>query len=119
MNLYFPTLLRRQKWHYTERNLKIGDVCVMKDSNAVRGEWRRCRVSDVFPDQQGDVRNVKVILPRSQPQGSKKYRSDTARGEVDRHVSNLIVIVPNDDDKSDDEEDKNISDQAELEKARE
>ena len=51
-----------------------------------------------------------------QPQGSKKYRSDTARGEVDRHVSNLIVIVPNDDDKSDDDEDKNIS-EAELEKA--
>ena len=111
-NVYFPTLLRRQKWHHAERNLKVGDVCVMKDSNVVRGEWRKCRVSAVFPDNQGHVRNVKVILPRSQTEGSTKYRSDTARGEVDRHVSNLIVIVPNDEDEGQDEADKG---QAELE----
>ena len=25
-DLYFPTLLRRQKWHHKERNMNIGDV---------------------------------------------------------------------------------------------
>lgn len=117
MNLYFPTLLRRQKWHFKERNLKIGDVCVMKDSNALRGDWKRCRVSAVSPDKQGNVRNVKVLLPRKpQPKGPKNYRSDIARGEVDRHVSNLIVIVPNDDDTNDDNND-DVSEEVELEKA--
>ena len=53
-----------------------------------------CRVSQVFPDNQNRVRNVKVMLPRSGQDSSTKYRADTARGEVDRHVSNLIVIVP-------------------------
>ena len=47
-NLYFPTLLRRQKWHHLERNLCIGDVCIVKDRNALRGEWKHARVSDVF-----------------------------------------------------------------------
>ena len=92
--LYFPTLLQRPKWHFEERNMRIGDVCLLKDSNAVRGEWRMCRVSQVFPDNQNRVRNVKVMLPRSGQDSSTKYRADTARGEVDRHVSNLIVIVP-------------------------
>ena len=84
----------------------------MKDSNVMRGEWRMCRVSAVFPDSKGHVRNVKVMLPRSQPEGSTRYRSDTARSEVDRHVSNLIVIVPNDEDEDQEEVDK---EQAELE----
>ena len=38
---YFPTLLRRAKWHHTQRNLCVGDVCILRDSNALR------RVEDV------------------------------------------------------------------------
>ena len=60
-----------------------------------------CRVSQVFPDNQNRVRNVKVMLPRSGQDGSTKYRADTVRGEVDRHVSNLIVIVPMEENKHD------------------
>jgi len=36
--LYFPTLLIRQKWHTEKRNLCVGDVCVLRDSNCLRGE---------------------------------------------------------------------------------
>ena len=93
INLCFPTLLRRQKWHNTKRNLRVGDVCLLKDSNAMRGEWRLCRVSEVMPDEDKIVRNVKVEMLRSQPDGSSKYQLGAARSEVDRHVSNLIVIV--------------------------
>ena len=57
-----------------------------------------CRVSQTYPDDQGRVRNVKVMLPRSLQDGSKNYRADTVRGEVDRHVGNLIVIVPKEDE---------------------
>ena len=92
-NLYFPTLLKRQKWHNTKRSLKVGDVCLLKDSNAMRGDWRMCRVSEVMPDEEKIVRNVKVEMPRSQPDGSKKYKLGAARSEVTRHVSNLITIM--------------------------
>ena len=100
-NLYFPTLLRRQKWHYKERDLKCGDICVMKDSNAVRGEWKMCKVIESFPDENNVVRNVKVVLPPpSLDDGSKVYKKGVAMIEVMRHVSNLIVIVPNDDEEN-------------------
>ena len=78
-NLYLPTLLKRQKWHNTKRSLKVGDVCLLKDSNAMRGDWRMCRVSEVMPDEEKIVRNVKVEMPRSQPDGSKKYKLGAAR----------------------------------------
>ena len=60
---YFPTLILRQKWHHEERNLTIGDVCMVRDSNALRGEWKICRVKEVYPDQEGKVRNVLVVTP--------------------------------------------------------
>ena len=98
-NLYFPTLLRRQKWHYKERNLKCGDICVMKDSNAVRGEWKLCKVAETYPDENNVVRNVKVLMPPPNlTDGSKDYKKGIAMIEVKRHVSNLIVIVPNEND---------------------
>ena len=93
---YFPTLLRRQKWHYKERNVQVGDICVLKDSNALRGEWRLCIVEEVYPDENKVVRNVAVKTPPpSLLDGSREYKKGMAMNTLKRHVSNLIVIVPN------------------------
>ena len=69
-------------------------MCVLKDSNALRGEWRMCRVIEVYPDDTNVVRNVKVILPPPSLDGSREYKKGLEKSEVKRHVSNLIVIVP-------------------------
>ena len=37
---YFPSLLIRQKWHVQRRNLRINDVCLLRDPDVFRGEWR-------------------------------------------------------------------------------
>ena len=95
MRSYFPTLLRREKWHYLKRNLSVGDVCLLRDSNALRGDYRMCQVIRVFPDDDGMVRNVEVKVSAKED-GSKKFKSQPL-SVVKRHVSNLIVIVPSDD----------------------
>ena len=89
---YFPTLLIRKKWHHRQRNLQKGDICLLQDANQVRGEFRRCKVSEVFPDKHGVVRNVEVLVAQKQnglqsyhPQGLSRLR---------RHVNNLILILP-------------------------
>lgn len=94
MRSYFPTLLRREKWHYLKRNLSVGDVCLLRDSNALRGDYRMCQVIRVFPDDDGMVRNVEVKVSAKED-GSKKFKSQPL-SVVKRHVSNLIVIVPAD-----------------------
>ena len=58
--LFFPTLIIRQKWHHQKRNLCVGDICKLKDSNAIRGDWRICEVVKGYPDAQNVVRNVDV-----------------------------------------------------------
>ena len=89
---YFPTLLVRRKWHYRQRNLKVGDLCFMKDSNEHRGQFRRCKVVRVFPDRHGVVRNVEVLVTNRQ-NGSGPYFPQTL-SRLKRHVSNLVVIRP-------------------------
>ena len=58
---YFPSLLVRKKWHHKQRNIQVGDICFLQDSNQIRGDFRKCRVSAVYPDKEGVVRNVEVL----------------------------------------------------------
>ena len=91
-SLYFPTLLVRKKWHHWNRNMKVGDICMLQDPNNFRNEWRLCKVSDTFPDKHGVIRNVEVsVAPKCD--GSKVYKPQAVT-KLKRHVSNLIVVVP-------------------------
>ena len=76
MKIYFPSLLVRQKWHTEKRNVMVNDVCLLKDSNAFRGEWRLCRVSEVYPDDHDRVRNVQIMVKARQG-GSTDYTSQS------------------------------------------
>ena len=92
MKIYFPTLLIRQKWHTERRNLSVGDVCLLRDANSIRGEWRLCSVSQVYPDDHGRVRNVQVKV--SSKQDSSIHYRPGAPNYLNRHVCNLILLVP-------------------------
>ncbi|XP_062567165.1 uncharacterized protein LOC134229426 [Saccostrea cucullata] len=57
---YLPLLQERQKWHELKRNLKVGDVVLVVDSNAPRNSWPMGVVREIIPDRFGLVRQVKV-----------------------------------------------------------
>ena len=57
---FLSTLNTRKKWREAKDNLKVGDVVLVVDQNAPRGEWRLGRVEEVFPGQDGQVRVVQV-----------------------------------------------------------
>ena len=97
--LYLPSLIVRQKWHHQRRNLAVGDICLLKDSNSLRGDWRICRVVQTMPDSKGTVRNVRVNVA-SRYDGGLSYNFQKPY-TLSRHVSNLIVIVPIDIDETD------------------
>ena len=90
-SVYFPSLLVRQKWHVETRNMRIGDICILSDKNALRGEWRLAKVADIYPDAKGRVRNVEVMVCSTD--GKPKYKPKCPQ-LLKRHVSNLMVIVP-------------------------
>jgi hypothetical protein len=42
------------------RNLQVGDVGTYVEENAARGKWTLVRVFEVYPGQDGRIRNVKL-----------------------------------------------------------
>ncbi|XP_063603426.1 uncharacterized protein LOC134779294 [Penaeus indicus] len=88
---YFPSMLIRQKWHTAKRNVKVGDVVLVQDSNIVRGTWKLAQVIRADPGRDGIVREVdlryKII------KDGKGYY-----GEADkimcRSVHRLVMLLP-------------------------
>ena len=87
----------QQKWHTKKRNVRVGDVVLIQDSNQVRGTWKLGKVSKVYPGDDARVRivDIKYKNPR-QGEPVDKYEG---RGYVtmQRAVHRLIVLVQVDD----------------------
>ena len=88
---YFYTLIIRQQWYTEVRNLKEGDIVIVRNANQIRGKWQMAMVIDAQPGKDGRVRDVTV-----------KYKNNnsgrTYDGSVDvtikRSVHNLVLILP-------------------------
>ena len=55
-----PTLVPCRRWKQIHKNVKIGDVVMMKYAGNINDEYRLARVLEVYPDSKGLVRTVKV-----------------------------------------------------------
>ena len=75
----FPNLIPRKKWTAERRNVRVDDIVVMEDANAVRGSWTIGRIVNVYPGNDGRIRNVKV---------------KTASSEYQRPITKIAVIYP-------------------------
>ena len=74
-----PSLVPRKKWNAERRNVAVNDFVIMADSNAVRGRWSAGKILQVFPGEDGLVRNVQV---------------KTASGTYVRPITKICVIYP-------------------------
>jgi hypothetical protein len=75
----FPSLVPRKKWKVERRNVRVDDIVVIQDSNAVRGNWTAGRVVNVFPGKDGKICNLKV---------------KTATSYYERPTTKIAVIYP-------------------------
>ena len=55
-----PTLVPCKRWKDTRKNLKPGDIVMMKYAGQINDDYRLARVLEAFPDKKGLVRTVKV-----------------------------------------------------------
>ena len=60
MTEYVPGLMQRKKWNNDEKNLKLGDVVLVIESNQPHGQWLLGRVHAVRTAQDGVVHSVDV-----------------------------------------------------------
>ena len=55
---WVPSLIKRQKWAETQRNLRVGDIVMLISPESPRGTWPIARVFKVNPSPDGVVRSV-------------------------------------------------------------
>ena len=65
-------------------NLEVGDVVLVQDSNAVRGQWKMAIVEEVIKSDDNKV--CRVIVAHSTEGG--------ARSRIERPVRKLILLAP-------------------------
>ncbi|KAI5085501.1 hypothetical protein C0J45_2267, partial [Silurus meridionalis] len=62
---FLATLQSRSKWQKEQRNLKEGNVVLLKDAQAKRSEWPMALVTKTFTSSDGKVRTVKLRVARN------------------------------------------------------
>ena len=75
----FPLLVPRRKWNVDRRNVRVGDIVILADYNAVRGKWWLGRIVQVYSGDDGKVRTVRV---------------KTKCTEYMRPITKIVVLYP-------------------------
>ena len=88
---YLLSLQERRKWTRPLRNLRIGDVAMVKDLNISRNAWQLARVATVYPSRGDQVRKVQVALADSCLDKNRK-RSGPLR-YLERPVQKLVLLM--------------------------
>ena len=86
---YLLTLQERTKWNQPKRNIKVGNIVLVKDENS----WTMGCVISTEPDYQGFVRTVML-----KTQTTSKLR---------RPVTKLVVLLSVEEQNCDDDDDNN------------
>lgn len=80
---YLPTLQLCRKWTETKRDVKEGDIVLLKDNQATRNKWPMAKITAVSPGRDGRIREVELKVSE---QGSiKTFR---------RLISEVVLLLP-------------------------
>lgn len=83
---YLSTLQSRSKWQEEQRNLREGDVVLLKDAQSKRNEWPMALVTKTFPSSDKRVRTVELRVARN---GTIKTFL--------RPISETVLLMPTED----------------------
>ncbi|XP_047674529.1 uncharacterized protein LOC125145500 [Tachysurus fulvidraco] len=90
---YLANITFRQRWHSPKRNVRIGDIVIVKEEEIPRNEWRLGRVFDVCKDEDGLVRKVTIQI------GDRKLGKEGKRHNIlsilERPIHKLVVLIEN------------------------
>ncbi|XP_050063237.1 uncharacterized protein LOC126552565 [Aphis gossypii] len=90
---YLPQLQRRGRWIKVTRNIKVGDLCLLRQENLPPTKWALVRVQDVHPGPDGTVR---VVTLRN------------SSGNVFKRPVVKLSLLPTEEDESEEQADSSV-----------
>ena len=94
LQLFAPSLLYQHKWHSAHRDLQVGDVVLITDSNSLRGSYNLALVNDTHPGKDGRVRTVTLSYKNYKVGESVREYKGAKDVTVRRSVQRLVLISP-------------------------
>ena len=94
IQLFAPSLLYQSKWHSAQRDLQVGDVVLVSDSNTLRGTYSLGLVHATHPGKDGKVRTVTISYKNYKVGESIKEYKGAKDVLVRRSVQRLVLISP-------------------------
>jgi hypothetical protein len=92
--LYVPTFIAQSKWFREYRDLQVGDVVLVMESNILRKQYKLAKVHEVFPGTDGKVRRVSVCYKNYKVRGKSIEYTGAKDTIVNRSVQRLALLVP-------------------------
>ena len=99
---FIHSLQSRLKWKRPSRNVQIGDVVILKEENMIRGQFQLARIHKLYPDENGLVRKVNLVL--ADPNLDKHGKRVQKVNYLDRPIHKLVVLIESQDQEFPDEE---------------
>ena len=81
-NEYLQTLQNTRKWQSTQRDVKEGDLVLLKDVNTHRNDWSRGIILHAIPSADGRIRKVEVRTVK-----------DGKTSVYTRPISDVVVLL--------------------------
>ena len=88
---YLNDLQSRSKWSHPRREMKTGDIVIVKDDNLPRNQWLLARVDETYPSKDGHVRKVKLAI--ANPTLDSKGKPTKPTSYLDRPIHKLVLLV--------------------------
>ncbi|XP_067951010.1 uncharacterized protein [Watersipora subatra] len=94
LQLLAPTMAVHTKWLKNQRNLQVGDIVLVSDSNALRSQYHLAEVIKTYPDKKGLVRRADLRYRSYSTGKSMKTYTGGASVVITRSVHRLALVVP-------------------------
>ena len=88
---YLRDLQVRPKWTKHRRDIKKGDIVIVKDGNMSRNQLQLARVHKIYPSEDGHVRKVKLAMASRSLNAKGKQTCPTTY--LDRPIQKLVLLV--------------------------
>ena len=62
---FLQSLQERKKWQDKKRNFENGDTVLLRDSDLIKNKWPMLKIVEMFKDDNGDVRSVRLKVGQS------------------------------------------------------
>ena len=92
---FLSQLQSRQKWTVPKRDMKVGDIVLIKDDNVPRNVWPVARIVETYVSEDTHVRKVKVAV--GDPKLNEQGKRVSPMCHLERPIHKLVLLIPSED----------------------